>query len=65
MNEEIIRIVIADDHAFLREGIKKTIHDEIDMKIVGEASNAIEALSLLKELEPDIIIMDISMPGKS
>ncbi len=65
MTEEIIRIVIADDHAFLREGIKKTIQDEIDMKVVGEASNAIEALSLIKELEPNIVIMDISMPGKS
>jgi two-component system invasion response regulator UvrY len=65
MNEEIIRIVIADDHAFLREGIKKTIQDEMDMKIVGEASNAIEALSLIKELEPNVVILDISMPGKS
>ena len=65
MTEEIIRIVIADDHAFLREGIKKTIMDEKDMKIIGEASNAIEALSLIKELEPNIVIMDISMPGKS
>ena len=65
MNEEIIRIVIADDHSFLREGIKKTIQDEIDMKIVGEASNAFEALNIIKEMEPDVAIMDISMPGKS
>ncbi len=65
MSEKIIRIVIADDHSFLREGIKKTIQDEMDMKIVGEASNAFEALEIIKELEPDIAIMDISMPGKS
>ncbi len=65
MSEEIIKIVIADDHAFLREGIKKTIQDEMDMKVVGEASNAIEALSLIKELDPNIVILDISMPGKS
>lgn len=65
MGEDIIRIVIADDHAFLREGIKKTIHDETDMKIIGEASNAADALKLIKELEPDIAIVDISMPGKS
>ena len=65
MDEKIIRIIIADDHAFLREGIKKTIQDEIDMKIVGEASNANEALSIIKELDPDVVIMDISMPGKS
>ena len=65
MDEKIIRIIIADDHAFLREKKKKTIQDEIDMKIVGEASNANEALSIIKELDPDVVIMDISMPGKS
>lgn len=61
----MINIVIADDHAFLREGIKKTIQDEIDMKIIGEASNAMDAVKLIKELEPDVAILDISMPGKS
>lgn len=65
MEEKTIRIIIADDHAFLREGIKKTIQDEIDMKIVGEASNANDALNIIKELDPDVVIMDISMPGKS
>ena len=65
MDEKIVRIVIADDHAFLREGIKKTIQDEMDMKIVGEASNANDALDIIRELNPDIVIMDISMPGKS
>jgi two-component system, NarL family, invasion response regulator UvrY len=65
MNEKIIRIIIADDHSFLREGIKKTIQDEMDMKIVGEAVNANDALNIIKELTPDVAIMDISMPGKS
>ncbi|MBE2217877.1 MAG: response regulator transcription factor [Ignavibacteria bacterium] len=65
MDEKIVRIVIADDHAFLREGIKKTIQDEMDMKIVGEASNANDALDIIRELNPDVVIMDISMPGKS
>lgn len=65
MDEKTVRIVIADDHAFLREGIKKTIQDEMDMKIVGEASNANDALDVIRELNPDIVIMDISMPGKS
>jgi len=65
MSENIIRIIIADDHSFLREGIKKTIQDEIDMKIVGEASNANDAMNIIRELEPDVTIMDISMPGKS
>lgn len=65
MSEKNIRIIIADDHSFLREGIKKTIQDEIDMKIVGEAANAGDALNIIKELQPDVAIMDISMPGKS
>lgn len=61
----MINIIIADDHAFLREGIKKTIQDETDMRIIGEASNAMDAVKLIKELEPDVAILDISMPGKS
>jgi len=61
----VINIIIADDHAFLREGIKKTIQDETDMRIIGEASNAMDAVKLIKELEPDVAILDISMPGKS
>lgn len=65
MEENTIKLIIADDHSFLREGIKKTIHDEIDMSIVGEASNASEAINIIKEKMPDIAIMDISMPGKS
>ncbi|MBZ0203519.1 MAG: response regulator transcription factor [Ignavibacteria bacterium] len=65
MPENIIKILIADDHAFLREGIKKTVHDEIDMKIIGEASNANDALEMILSLQPDVVIMDISMPGKS
>lgn len=65
MESEFIKILIADDHAFLREGIKKTIGDETDMKIIAEASNAADAFKLLQENEIDVAIMDISMPGKS
>lgn len=61
----MIKIIIADDHAFLREGIKKTIQDEADMKVVGEASNAIDVLAIMKDSDADIAIIDISMPGKS
>ncbi|MFI5211999.1 MAG: response regulator [Ignavibacteria bacterium] len=61
----MIKIIIADDHAFLREGIKKTIQDELDMKVIGEASNANEVLEIMKDSDADIAIIDISMPGKS
>jgi DNA-binding NarL/FixJ family response regulator len=63
--ENTIKIIIADDHAFLREGIKKTIKDEADMKVVGEASNAADLLKEIKEKDAGVIILDISMPGKS
>ena len=65
MESDYIKILIADDHAFLREGIKKTIGDETDMKIIAEASNAADAFKLIQESEIDVAIMDISMPGKS
>lgn len=61
----MIKIIIADDHAFMREGIKKTIQDEIDMQVIGEASNANEALAIMKDSDADIAVIDISMPGKS
>jgi DNA-binding NarL/FixJ family response regulator len=65
MAENTINIIIADDHAFLREGIKKTIKDEIDMSIIGEASNAADLLKEVKQKEASVVILDISMPGKS
>ncbi|MCI0448245.1 MAG: response regulator transcription factor [Chlorobi bacterium] len=65
MPENTINIIIADDHAFLREGIKKTIRDEIDMSIIGEASNAADLLREVKQKEANVVILDISMPGKS
>ncbi len=57
-----IKVMIADDHALVREGIMAFLrmHDEIE--IAGEASNGIEAIQKAKELRPDIILMDISMP---
>lgn len=57
------RIVLADDHVILRDGIKKNIIGKPDLKVVGEASNGLELLRLLKGLETDMIILDISMPG--
>lgn len=61
----MIKIAIADDHQFIREGIKKVVDRKIDLKIVGEAENGIELFEILEEETPDILILDISMPGKS
>jgi len=58
-----IRTLIADDHAVVREGIIAMLGFHDDIEVVGEASDGIEAVRLADELQPDVIIMDISMPG--
>jgi DNA-binding NarL/FixJ family response regulator len=60
-----IRIVIADDHAVLRSGLKAMLNYSPQFEVVGEAANAQEALKLLDELRPDVLILDLSMPGMS
>jgi DNA-binding NarL/FixJ family response regulator len=57
-----IRIVIADDHAVLRSGLKAMLTYSPRFEVVGEASNGLEALKMLEEHHPDILILDLSMP---
>jgi len=61
----MIKILIADDHPMIREGLKKTLRDEIDFKVVGEAKNGREVLSFVAENELSIVLMDLSMPELS
>jgi len=56
------RIVLADDHALVRQGLKVLLSDVKDFEVVGEAANGREALALIRALEPDVAVMDISMP---
>ncbi len=56
------RIVLADDHIMLRQGIKKIIETSEDMEVVGEAGDGLELLGLLKKITTDMVILDISMP---
>ena len=58
-----IRILIADDHALLREGIRAILSREPDLEVVGEAADGREAVERSKTLQPDIVLMDIAMPG--
>ena len=58
-----MRILIADDHGVVREGLKVLIENQPDMEVVGEAEDGLMVTQLAKELSPDIIIMDISMPN--
>lgn len=57
-----IRILIADDHALLRQGIKNALSLEADLEVIGEASNGEEVLNLVVHLKPDIVLLDINMP---
>jgi len=60
-----IRILIADDHAVLREGMRNLLEREKDFEVVGEAGDGEEAVQLAKELKPDVVVMDIVMPKLS
>ena len=61
----MIKIIIADDHPIVRRGLKELINDESDMKVECEASSAHEVLEKMRNHKIDIILLDISMPGKS
>ena len=61
----MIRIVIADDHTIVREGLKQLLSASADFQIVGEASNGHEVLTRLREIEFDLLLLDMSMPGRS
>ena len=58
-----IRVLIADDHAVLRAGVNMLLTAQPDMEVIGEASNSEEAISKTIELKPDVLLLDITMPG--
>jgi len=60
-----IRCVIADDHTLLRQGVRRLLEDAPDFVVVGEAADASEALKQVLQHQPDLILLDISMPGMS
>jgi len=60
-----IRILLADDHTLFRQGVRTLLNSEPDMEVVGEASNGGDAAERAAETRPDVILMDISMPGPS
>ena len=57
-----IRILLADDHAVVRQGFKMILDAQADMEIVGEAANGREAVDLAEQLHPDVVVMDVAMP---
>ena len=61
----MIKILVADDHAIVREGLKQIVAEESDMIVAGEASNANELFTFVNNESWDVIVLDINMPGKS
>jgi len=60
-----IRCIIVDDHTLFREGLRHVLESDPDLQVVGEASDAIHGIEEVRKLRPDIVLMDISMPGVS
>ena len=58
----MIRVLLADDHALFRQGLKSLLESEGDMRVIGEAANGREAIRYAAETHPDVILMDIQMP---
>ena len=58
----IIRIVLADDHAVVRDGLRVLLEAQSDIEVVGDAANGREAMRLTQQLHPDVVVMDIAMP---
>lgn len=61
----MIRIVLADDHAIVREGLKRIVGDVADFTVAGEAADGTEVMRTVRELEFDVLVLDLSMPGRS
>ena len=59
----MIKILIADDHLIIRQGLRLILETESDFKLVGEATDGAEAVSLCKKLKPDVVLMDLRMPN--
>jgi two-component system response regulator NreC len=57
-----IRVLLADDHTILRDGIRALLEKETDMQVIGEAEDGIAAVKLATQLEPDVVVLDIAMP---
>jgi DNA-binding NarL/FixJ family response regulator len=58
-----IRVVLADDHVFVRDGIKSLLENEANIEVVGEATDGLEALKIVETEKPDLLILDIRMPN--
>ncbi len=58
-----VRVLIADDHTMFRQGVREMLQTDEEIEVVGEAQNGREAVALAKKLEPDVVLLDVEMPG--
>jgi CheY-like chemotaxis protein len=62
MNEKKIKVLLVDDHKIMRQGLVRLISNQMDIQVIGEASSGLQAIELARQLNPDMILIDISMP---
>ncbi len=60
-----IKVVVVDDHSVVREGVKMVLETDPELNVIGEAASGEEAIEKVRELQPDVVVMDIAMPGLS
>jgi two-component system, NarL family, response regulator NreC len=60
-----IKCIVVDDHTLFREGLRRVLESEADLQVIGEASDSTQALEQVRQLQPDVVLMDIGMPGRS
>ena len=65
MTNDVVRVVIADDHSVVRQGIRGVLEEVDGLEVVGEAGDGGEALALVADLAPDVVVLDVNMPEKS
>lgn len=65
MEANLIHVIIADDHPIVRQGLEMIINTQSDMTLIGQAKDGDEALKLIINLNPDVVVMDLKMPGKN
>jgi two-component system invasion response regulator UvrY len=65
MHDSIIKVAIVDDHAIVRSGLRQYLADHVDLRVVGEAGTATEALALVDTIDVDVLLLDLAMPGQN